>query len=97
MRFKLVEKFDDTDISIILKETVGKLIIDEYEAINGYEQGIKFLEDNKYDEDIIKVLDDIMREENRHVGQLQEVLKMISPAAEEIAAGEQEGREQLGE
>lgn len=48
-------------------------------------------------EDFAKVIDDINTEENIHVGQLQELLKTISPNAEAIKDGEEEGKEQLEE
>ena len=44
-------------------------------------------------EDIAKVLDEINTEENKHIGQLQELLKTISPNAAAIPDGEQEAKE----
>ena len=38
---------------------------------------------------------EINNEENRHVGQLQQILKELSPNAESIADGEAEGKAQL--
>lgn len=46
-------------------------------------------------EDIAKVLDEINTEENKHIGQLQELLKTISPNATAIADGEQEAKEMI--
>ena len=48
-------------------------------------------------EDIATVVDEINTEENKHVGQLQELLKTVSPNAKAIDTGEIEGQQQLGE
>lgn len=80
-----------------LATSLNNLIRDEYEAIDGYNDMISDLEKNKQNEDIIPVLTDINNEENTHVGQLQEALKTISPAADHIAKGEVEAEGQLRE
>lgn len=46
-------------------------------------------------EDIAKLIDEINTEENKHVGQLQEALKLVSPNANAIEDGMAEGEEQL--
>ena len=46
-------------------------------------------------EDIAKVIDDINAEENKHVGQLQEVMKILSSVTKEISSGEIEGLQQM--
>lgn len=46
-------------------------------------------------EDIAKMIDEINTEENKHVGQLQEALKSISPNAIAIEDGTAEGQEQM--
>ena len=43
------------------------------------------------------VIKDILVEENKHVGQLQELLKAVSPNAENIEAGVDEAKEQVEE
>lgn len=76
------------------------LINDEWEAIQGYNNAIATLRtvinNNPFYADAIRVLEEISAEENTHVGQLQEVLKQISPNAAEIQKGTQEARTQLG-
>jgi len=47
-------------------------------------------------EDIATVVDEINTEENKHVGQLQELLKTVSPNAKAIDTGEIEGQQQIG-
>ena len=44
---------------------------------------------------IAEVLDEINTEENKHIGQLQEILKTISPNATAIADGEKEAEEMV--
>lgn len=76
------------------------LINDEWEAIQGYNNAIASLrsavEMNPFYADAVKVLEDISAEENTHVGQLQEVLRRISPNAQEIQKGAAEAKSQLG-
>lgn len=76
------------------------LINDEWEAIEGYNNAIASLRAvsnmNPFYEDAIKVLEEISAEENRHVGQLQEVLRRISPNAADITKGTEEAKSQLG-
>lgn len=48
-------------------------------------------------EQINEVIKDILAEENKHVGQLQELLKRVSPNAEHIEAGVDEAKEQMEE
>lgn len=76
------------------------LINDEWEAIEGYNNAIASLRavayENAFYSDAIKVLEEISAEENVHVGQLQEVLKQISPNAADIQKGTKEAQNQLG-
>ena len=79
---------------------VIRLINDEWEAIEGYNNAIATFrsvssEDPVYLE-AVNVLEEIVSEENRHVGQLQEVLRRISPNAAEIDKGVEEAKSQLG-
>lgn len=76
-----------------------RLINDEWEAIEGYNNAIatlrSLISENPVYENAIKVLEEIVSEENTHVGQLQEVLKQISPNVNEIDEGEKEARQQM--
>ena len=77
-----------------------RLINDEWEAIQGYIDAIATLRaninSNPFYEAAIAVLEEISAEENTHVGQLQEVLRQISPNAQEINKGTEEAKSQLG-
>lgn len=76
------------------------LINDEWEAIQGYNNAIATLRANinynPFYDKAISVLEEISAEENAHVGQLQELLKQISPNATEIHKGEAEAQKQMG-
>ena len=105
------DDFSDHDIEDVLPgptegsdtgaaSEIISLINDEWEAIQGYNNAIAslrtFINENPVYENAINVLSEIAAEENVHVGQLQEVLKMISPNAHEIERGEKEAKTQLG-
>lgn len=74
-------------------------INDEWEAIRQYNSLMSTLQyevkNNPEYEAFFTVITDILAEENKHVGQLQEVLKTISPNVESIEHGEAEGLSQL--
>ena len=74
-------------------------INDEWEAIKTYNSIVATLTyesaKNSKLSTMIPVIQDIANEENKHVGQLQEILGMISPNTQSIKAGEIEGREQV--
>ena len=74
----------------------------EWDTINLYNSIVETLrteaEDTNNDySDMINVINDILSEENKHIGQLQECLKKVSPNTQEIASGETEGAQQLDE
>ena len=75
------------------------LINDEWEAIQGYNNAIANLRANSsanpFYQEAVNVLEEISAEENAHVGQLQEILKRISPNAAEIEKGKKEATNQL--
>lgn len=83
-----------------IADSLIKLINDEWEAIQGYNNFRDMIlsmnnnGDGNYSE-MIRVIDEISNEENLHVGQLQELLKIVSPNTESIAKGEEEAQEQL--
>ena len=77
------------------------LINDEWEAIRGYNDFIEMvranldMENNSSFEKMLPVINDIVNEENKHVGQLQELLKLISPNATSIDSGARESQQQF--
>ena len=76
---------------------INKLIIDEFEAIDGYNSAISTVITEMPDSPIIDVLNDIIAEENVHVGQLQRALLLVSTSAQDIAKGAKEGKEQIAD
>ena len=79
-----------------LSSMIIEAINDEWKTIDMYNSMMITAQEEGYP-DFVKVIEDIASEENRHVGQLQEILKTISPNAKVIADGEQEAKEQHGE
>jgi hypothetical protein len=79
-----------------LATELNKLIRDEWEAIQGYNDAIVMAELEGF-HDVAKVFKDIVNEENVHVGQLEQCMKLVSPNADSIVHGEIEAEGQLGE
>jgi hypothetical protein len=80
--------------------SLSNLIKDEWEAIDGYNSVIiTVMQDDKVPQGLKKnvkaVLTEIVGEENLHVGQLEELLKYVSPNAELINKGQEEAKEQI--
>ena len=75
---------------------LNKLIRDEWEAIQGYNDAIVMAELEGF-HDVAKVFKDIVNEENVHVGQLEQCMKLVSPNTDSIVHGEIEAEGQLGE
>jgi hypothetical protein len=84
----------ETGAAVGMASLISDLIKDEYEAIDGYNSAIATAEAEGYG-DMITVLTEIQAEENLHIGQLQELMKMVDPNAHLIDDGQQEGIEQL--
>lgn len=88
------------DIKTGISALLQGLIIDEWEAIDGYNSAIASIrnENDKGQYDgIIDILSDIATEEMVHVGQLQTALGLVSPNAsvDAISDGNKEAEEQL--
>lgn len=77
-----------------LSSLINEAIQDELKTIDIYNSLAITARSEGY-EDIAKMVDEINTEENKHVGQLQEALKSISPNAVAIEDGTAEGQEQL--
>ena len=65
--------------------------IDKYKSILATIRETQGIDPTYYE----RVLSEITSEENRHVGQLQELLKQISPNTQEITKGQQEAKTQM--
>ena len=77
-----------------LSSLIIESINGEWETINQYNTLAVNARAEGY-EQIASILEEINTEENKHVGQLQEILKMLSPNATAIQSGEQEAQDQL--
>ena len=86
----------DEGISTGISDNIMRLINDEWEAVQGYNNFVELLRSTgEADEEVLNVIKDIAAEENKHVGQLQELLKKYSPNAANIKVGEAEAKSQL--
>ncbi len=87
------------DLSKVKKENIDKeilraAVIAELDAISLYEQLAAVTENN----DIKIILLDVAKEEKTHVGEFQTLLlRMDKQQVEELKAGEEEVKEELGE
>lgn len=79
-----------------LATQLNELIRDEWEAIQGYNDAIVMAELEGF-HDVAKVFKDIVNEENVHVGQLEQCMKLVSPNTDSINQGETEATGQLTE
>ena len=78
-----------------LTTMINSLIKDEIEAIDGYNSAIVTLEAENKGE-FTDVIRDIISEENKHIGQLQAILKELNPSTTaNIDEGQKEGQEQI--
>lgn len=73
---------------------INDLIVDEFEAVNGYNSAIATANEIGRP-DIVKVFADIANEENVHIGQLQKLLTLVSTNANSIGSGFEEAEAQL--
>lgn len=79
-----------------LSDLLNNAIKSEFDAISIYNELSIAAESEGYD-DIVNIIADIATEENKHVGQLQEALKLVAPQAKAIEIGYKEGQEQIEE
>ena len=69
-------------------------IVDEWETIKFYDSVIGVAKNQNRD-DIVRVIEDIKTEENRHVGQLQQLLETVQRNIKPIKLGETEAKGQI--
>ena len=83
----------DTGIASMLIDAIN----DEWSTIDKYNSIIATLTSLNADEHMgdVVVFQDIIAEEHKHVGQIQELLKRISPNTTEIKKGESEAQRQF--
>lgn len=76
---------------------LNHLIQDEWQTVDAYNSAITSIRSTMGESGagIIRVMEDIVNEENKHIGQLQEAMKTVSTNANLIVSGEVEGLGQL--
>lgn len=75
-------------------DSLSLLIIDEWEAIKGYQGVIQSMKASKVSQEAIDILQSIMAEEHAHVGELHKVLAIVNPDSEaQIEHGKEEAEE----
>ena len=85
------ELFDAANgISTILIDAINK----KWDSISNFKSIIVNLQAEGYD-DMIDVINSILEDENNHVGQLQKLVEILNPEAEEIEVGKEEAEETL--
>lgn len=77
-----------------MAEIINKLIIDEWEAISGYNSASVTAQQMGL-EDAALLLSDLSKEETEHVGELQQLLKSFDKNTTSIKDGEEEARDIL--
>ena len=90
---KLEEDYNEADkhmTDIVLSEMINNAIKSEWDAISIY-TGLLNTSKELGQDVLISNLQDIISEEYKHVGQLQELLKLVDSTANVIETGEQEG------
>lgn len=86
----------DTPTDTSVASRLITAINDEWKTIDLYNSIITELDSqNDAYKDMIPVIQDIVNEENVHVGQLQKTLELISPDTADIAKGEKEAEGQI--
>lgn len=79
-----------------MSDIINQLIIDEWEAINGYNAASVTAQQIGL-EDAARLFSDLSKEEIEHVGELQELLKSFDKNTHAIANGEEEAKDKLEE
>lgn len=99
-KYKLLGVEEDTTHVIepgkdsAMAEIINKLIIDEWEAISGYNSASVTAQEMGL-EDAAKLLSDLSKEETEHVGELQELLKSFDKNTDAIEDGAEEAKDKL--
>ena len=92
-----VDEGPEVGVATGIADMVLRLINAENDTITDYNSARTTLAQDPAYAEFIEVIDDIEAEELKHVGQLQTLLKRLSPNASNIEAGEEEAEGQLTE
>ena len=89
----MYESLNESEETDGLANLISNEINGEFETTNGYRNLRQVA--SEVAPDMLPVIDDIMDEENTHVGQLQTLLSMVDDSAENIDVGAEEAEDQL--
>lgn len=92
-----VDEGPEVGVATGIADMILRLINSENDTITEYNSARTTLAQDPTYAEFIEVIDDIEAEELKHVGQLQTLLKRLSPNASNIEAGEAEAESQLTE
>lgn len=98
MKIKLVEEIFDEPVEEIVAPEIGltdiiiALINKKWDTVRDLNSLIVNLNDADYS-DYVPVVEEILEEENNHIGKLQHVVELLSPSATNIDTGKQEAED----
>lgn len=90
---KSIDNPTDVGVSTI----INNLIKDEYATVDAYNSAILTLQSSDCSHEVLGILNDIVAEENIHIGQLQQTMKLFDTNAEKIEDGIEEAEKQLSD
>lgn len=92
-----VAEVDVVDTEVLAgTNLISQMIKGEWDAIDLYNSMIPVFQEQG-NEDAVKVISDIVKEEYIHVGQLEKLMQNDNPVANAIEEGSKETEEQVGE
>ena len=98
MKIKLVEEIFDEPVEetaapeIGLADIIISLINKKWDTVRDLNSLTVNLNETGY-EDYVPVIEEILEEENNHIGKLQHVVEILSPSTVNIDAGKQEAED----
>lgn len=87
-----MEEEPEMGIETGLSDIVISFINKKWENVSDLNSIIVMLKDTGYDE-YVPVIEDILEDENNHIGKLQHIIELLTPAASNIDDGKQEAEE----
>lgn len=99
MRVKIMEDVPNitkNDMESGAVDMVISLINKKWDSVRDLNSIILTL--SEYDMDaILPILEEVLQDENNHIGQLQHIVETLSPSASNIDVGKNEAEQSLGE
>lgn len=97
MRLKFVEDFElpieqDAAVETGLADIIISSINKKWDSVRDFNSIIVNLKETGYD-DYVPIIEEILEEENNHIGKLQHIVELLSPVTTNIDDGKQEAEE----